>query len=268
MNDLFTRIIRTIKSLFEKKVEQAEDPVLLAEQNIRDLKADLSESLKSLAEVKAYYLRAKHEQEAQMRVAAQYEQKAVLLLEKARNGALSQAEADRLAMQALAKKDEILRRAQSGEKNLQTYAQTLQKLEQQTLRLKMQIDRWESEIKSLKARAQVSRAARNLQERLSRTDAQNMNTLLENLKEKVSERETLAEAYAQIAKGQSSLDEEIDRILASPDSGNISESQKLQSQSDEVPFNSARATRSDNVSFADELTKLKKRFSEEDKDRK
>lgn len=268
MNDLLSRIIRVMKSLFEKKVKQAEDPILLAEQNIRDLKADLSESLKSLAEVKALYIRTKHEHQAQIRVAEEYERKAILLLEKARDGQLSESEADRLATQALMKKEEILRRVQSGEKGLQTYEQTVKRLEQQTMQIKMQIDQWEGEIKTLKARAQVSQATRSLQERLARTDTQGTLALLDNLKEKVAEQESIAEAFNELSEGRTSLDAEIDRILGTDTKGSVhNDLQKLKSQvnaAPERPLNPQGGSES-HTSFADELAKLKARLKD-DKD--
>jgi phage shock protein A len=260
MNELLARIIRVIKTLVGKKVEQAEDPILLAEQNIRDLKGDLSESLKSLAEIKAIYIRTKHESDAQKRVAGEYERKAILLLEKARDGQIAETEADRLATQALMKKDEIMRRVQSGEKGLQTYEQMVKQLEKQTMQLKMQIEQWEGEIKTLKARAQVSQATRSLQERLSRTDAQGTLTLLDNLKEKVSEQEAMAEAYSQLSNNQTSLDTEIDRILGLDSKGTVqNDLQRLKSQvytTPEHPLN-PQAGSDKNAPFADELAKLK-----------
>lgn len=268
MNELLARIIRVMKALVGKKVEQAEDPILLAEQNIRDLKGDLSESLKSLAEVKAIYIRTKHESDAQKRVAGEYERKAILLLEKARDGQIAEVEADRLATQALIKKDEIMRRVQSGDKGLQTYEQMVKQLEKQTMQLKMQIDQWEGEVKTLKARAQVSQATRSLQERLSRTDSQGTLTLLDNLKEKVTEQEAMADAYNQLSNSQTSLDAEIDRILGLDGKGTVhNDLQRLKSQvhtTPERPLN-PQAGSDTNAPFADELAKLKARLKD-DKD--
>jgi phage shock protein A len=268
MNELLARIIRVIKSLVWKKVEETEDPILLAEQNIRDLKSNLSESLKSLAEVKAIYIRAKHESDAQKRVANEYERKAILLLEKARNGQLAESEADRLATQALMKKDEIMRRVQSGEKGLQTYEQMVRQLEKQTMQLKMQIDQWESEIKTLKVRAQVSQATLSLQERLARADSQGTLTLLDNLKEKVAEQEAIADAYSQMANSQTSLDAEIDRILGIDSQKAVhNDLQRLKSQVNAAPERllNPQAGTDSTAPFADELAKLKARLKD-DKD--
>ncbi|MCS7019188.1 MAG: PspA/IM30 family protein [Cytophagales bacterium] len=259
MNDILTRIVQAIKSLFTTQTEQAADPVMLVEQNIRDLKAALSESLKSLAELKATYLRTQHEHHAQIRVANEYERKAILLLEKARDGQLSQADADRLAMQALMKKDEILRRVQSGEKSLQTYAQTVKQLEQQTMQLKMQIDHWETEIKTLKARAQLSQTTLALHERLAQIHAQGTFTFLDSLKEKVNEQEALAQAYIQLHQQPTSIDAEIDRILGiNPAtypqlfSSSLSSGEKMLSSK----------TDSENLStFTNELAKIKARLN-------
>ncbi len=219
------KLIQRFQSLFGKvKPKPKEDPAKLAEQQIYDLKANLSESLKSLTEVKALYIRTKRENEAQVNLAKSYENRAILLLEKARDGLVPQAQADNLAGAALAKKQEIMARADAGEKGLKNYEAMVKQMESTVMKQKMQVEAWDNEMRTLKARAKVSEATKTMQERLSRVDASGTLTLLENLKEKVAEQEALAESYTYIANGKTSLDDEINRILGiTPSSSTVNE---------------------------------------------
>jgi phage shock protein A len=206
------KLIQSFKALL-RKPKPTEDPLKVAEQHIRDLKASLSESLKSLTEVKALYIKTKRENEAQLNSAKNYENKAIQLLEKARDGQVPQAQADQLATLALAKKQEILARVGAGEKGLKNYEAMVKQMEATVLKQKMQVESWENEMRTLQARAKVSEATKTMQERLARMDAGGTLTLLENLKEKVAEQEALAESYTYLASSQTSLDDEINRIL-------------------------------------------------------
>ena len=58
---VFSRIFKIGQAEAHNIVDKLEDPIKLTEQGIRDLKKDLDESLKALAEVKAMSIRAKKE---------------------------------------------------------------------------------------------------------------------------------------------------------------------------------------------------------------
>ena len=102
--NLFIRIFKFFQSEAHAFVSKFEDPVKLIEQGIRDLKKDFDESMKSVAQIKAISIATKRELGAKKQIAQDYEQKAIILLQKAKNGELDEAEADRLASEALKKK--------------------------------------------------------------------------------------------------------------------------------------------------------------------
>ena len=58
---VFKRLFKIGQAEAHTIVDKLEDPIKLTEQGIRDLKKDLDESLKALAEVKAMSIRAKKE---------------------------------------------------------------------------------------------------------------------------------------------------------------------------------------------------------------
>lgn len=201
-------------------LDKLEDPVKMTEQGIRDLKTDLTKSLQGLAEVKALAIRAKKELDANTKAVNDYENKAILLLQKAENGQIAPEEADRLASQALSKKEQLQGRVVSGQKNVQHYDQMVNKMENNVQKLKSQVAEWENELKTLKARATVSNATAKLNKQLSSIDSSDTLARLERMKEKVSEQEALAESYGEVAGlNNSSVDDEIDKALGTSSTG-------------------------------------------------
>ena len=107
--NFFKRLFKIGQAEAHSAVDKLENPIRLTEQGIRDMKEDLNKSLKALAEVKAMAIRAKNDIETYENKAEDYQGKAILLLQRAEKGELDVAEADRLATDALVKKEDNLR---------------------------------------------------------------------------------------------------------------------------------------------------------------
>ena len=89
-----TSVIKNQTRITEKKIEKVTLKIL-------NVKKDLHESTKALAEVKAIAIRLEREKDEHGNRAADYERKAMMLLQKAQGGDLGEAEAERLAREAL-----------------------------------------------------------------------------------------------------------------------------------------------------------------------
>lgn len=215
MFEWLKRLFNIGKAEANSALNKLEDPVKMTEQGIRDLKTDLNKSLQGLAEVKAMAIRERKQLQESLRASEEYENKAVLLLEKAQKGEISEAEADRLATQALAKKDQIDGRVATNQKNAKQYDEMVAKMEGNVRQLKSQVSAWENEVKSLKARSKVSQATVKLNKQLASVDSSDTLARLERMKEKVIEQEALAESYAEIHGQSTSVDDEIDKVLGS-----------------------------------------------------
>jgi phage shock protein A len=209
----FKRIFGIASAEANAALDKIEDPVKMTEQGLRDLKNDLNESLKALAEVKAQAIRSRKELEASKAAAQDYEGKAILLLQRAESGQLAPAEADRLAEQALTKKDQAIQQVNTNQKSVQVLEANVAKMEQNVQRLKGQISQWENEAKTLKARAKVSEATQKLNKQLANIDSNGTVALLERMKDKVAQQEALAESYGEMADVTKTVDEEIDKAL-------------------------------------------------------
>ncbi len=209
------RLFRIGKAEANAALDNLEDPVKMTEQGIRDLKANLEKALVAMAEVKAMGIRAKSEAEDYQTKAADYEMKATLLLKKAGAGELDAADGDRLAAEALLKKQENDAHAAQALKNQTYFESNADKLSDNIDGLKKNISKYENELKTLKARAKVSQASKDINKDLAGIDSDSTVAMLEKMKEKVAQEEALAESYGEIASESRSLDDEIDDALDS-----------------------------------------------------
>jgi phage shock protein A len=215
MWEWFKRLFRIGKANAHAALDNLEEPVRMTEQGIRDLKANLSKALTAMAEVKAMGIRAKGDAESHDEKAKDYENKAFALLKKAKDGEMDQAEADRLASEALLRKEENLKHAELARKNQGYFEGNADKLDKNIDNLKENISKYENELKTLKARAAVSKASREINQDLAGIDSSSTVAMLEKMKEKVAQEEALADSYAEIATENRSIDDEIDDALDS-----------------------------------------------------
>ena len=212
MNLLF-RILKFFQSEAHSLLSRFEDPVKLIEQGIRDLKKDFDESMKSVAQVKAIAIGAKKEIEVKTQIAKDYEQKALILLQKAKNGELDESEADRLASEALKKRQEALKEVEKLSCDVKNYEASLEQMSKKILELKNKIKESENEYNSLKARAVVAKTTKKVNQQLSTIRSDSTMAMIEEMKTKISTEENLAEAYGEMNIAETSIDDEINKAI-------------------------------------------------------
>ncbi len=211
--NLFVRIFKFFQSELHSLVSRFEDPVKLIEQGIRDLKKDFDESMKSVAQVKAIAIGAKKELETKKQIAKDYEQKAMLLLQKAKNGELDSTEAERLAGEALKKRQTALKEVEKLTIDAKNYDASLEQMSKKILELKNKIRDSENEYNSLKARAVVAKTTKKVNQQLSSIGSDSTMAMIEDMKTRISSEENLAEAYGEVAFAETSIDDEINKAI-------------------------------------------------------
>jgi phage shock protein A len=211
---IFKRLFKIGQAEAHSAVDKLEDPIKLTEQGIRDMKKDLDKSLQALAEVKAMEIRTRGDIKKHQDAAKDYEEKAMLILKKAESGSISPEDADRLATEALRKKDENIESFERSKGELQRFESSTSQLDTNVKKLRSNVSKWENELKTLKARVKVSSATVKLNKQLSQIDSTGTVSMLEKMKEKVAQEEALAESYGEIANESKSIDEELDKALA------------------------------------------------------
>ncbi len=210
---IFQRVFRVGKAEVHSAIDKFEDPIKMTEQGIRDLKADLNTAMTSLAEVKGQAIRLKKQAAESKKAAADYERKAMMLLQKAEKGELDAAEADRLATEGLNRKEEDLQRAATLKRDCEQQEASAAQLQSQVDKLKSTIASHENDLITLRARAKTAAATKKINQQLFKVDSSGTIAMLERMKERVEEDESLSEAYGDLADSSKTVDQEIDAAL-------------------------------------------------------
>ena len=153
--------------------------------------------------------------------ATDYEQKAMMLLQRAARGEMDSAEADRLASECLLMKEDAVKRAVLAEADAQRIEGNLVQLDANIKKMKSNIVHYENELKTLTARAKVSEATKKLNRQMANLDSNGTVSMLEKMKTKVDQEEALAEAYGDAANANRSVDDEINAALNSEGARNM-----------------------------------------------
>jgi len=221
---ILNRMFKIGQAETNSALDKLEDPIKMTEQGIKDLKVDLDKSLQALAEIKALAIRSRGEMNTAKARAADYEKKAMLLLQKGQNGSLDAGEADRLASEALIKQQENAEIMQRTKAEAEKLDASIAQLDAGVKKIRSNISTWENELRTLKARAKVSSATKKINKQMANIDSSSTVSMLERMKDKVTEDEALAESYGEIANESKSIDDELDKALAGDSNTQASDS--------------------------------------------
>ncbi len=213
MSSFFSRVFKIGQAEAHSVIDKFEDPIKLTEQGIRDLRKDLQTAMTSLAEVKAIAIRTRRDADSKRKLAADYERKAMLLLQSAQNGTLDMAEAERLATEALAKKEQQAGEAVRTAHEAERHEQMVNQLQANVNKIKSAVSTYENDLITLKARAKTASSTKKINQQLAQIDSSGTLAMLEKMKAKVEEDETLAIAYGEIATPGKTVDDEINTAL-------------------------------------------------------
>lgn len=211
---IIARLFKVGQAEAHALVDKLEDPIKLTEQGIRDLKGDLQSAMTGLAEVKGVAIRLTKEVEDAKRQAEEYERKAMLLLQRFKDGQLDQAQAERLATEALNQKELALQRATRLAQDAEQQQRMASQLQEKVQQLKTAITTYENELVTLRARAKTAESTKKINQHLAKVDSSSTIAMLERMKQKVEEDEALAQAYGEVGQVQTSVDAEINKALA------------------------------------------------------
>lgn len=225
--NIFKRLMRIGTAEIHSVVDKMEDPIVMTEQGIREMRGDLDKSIESLAQIKSMAIRAKNEKIKKEESAKDYQNKAVLLLTKAQKGDLDMAAAEKLAKEALALKENLLVEVESLATQQATHENAAAEVQKNIEILKFNISKWENELKTLKSRIKVSKTTKEVNKQMAQIDSNSTISMLERMREKVEDEEALAQAYGDIANGTTSIDDEINKAIGS-------DTEKVNSELDEI----------------------------------
>lgn len=221
--NIFKRIFKIGQAEAHSIVDNLENPIKMIEQGIRDLKSQLDKNLNVLAEVKAMQIGAENKLKESNDKAAEYENKAVALLQKAQKGELDAAEADRLASEALLLKEKLNDDADQKKADITKIEANIAKLNGNIEKLKSDIKNYETELSTLKAKAKTAKATKEVNKQMAEIDSTGTTNMIERMKEKIAAEEALSEAYGEIASDSKTIDSEIDAAIGDADQAKASD---------------------------------------------
>ncbi len=211
--NIFKRLLRIGQAEIHAAVEKMEDPVKMTEQGLRELREDLTEATEAYAKVKALAIRTENEQAHCQKESMNYAEKAILIMQKAQAGQVEIGKAEELAREALS----LRRKFYSESEELGQQVMALQQSSREMLRnteiLKENLEKWEKELRTLKARVKVSKATEQVNKQLAQLDNNGTIAMLERMKAKVEDQEALSQAYGEIARSKHSMKDELDKFL-------------------------------------------------------
>lgn len=216
MASFFSRLFKLGQAEAHSALDSMEDPIKMTEQGMRDLRKSLTEAMGSLAQVKSVAIRLKKDADDRKRSAAEYERKAMLLLQRAKDGSLDMAEAEQLATTALSKKESALEQATSLTTDYNTQQAAADRLQSKVDKLRRDISKLENELVTLRARARTAESMKKINKQLADVDSSSTLAMLERMKNKVEEEEALAHAYGELSSAEESVDAQIDKALELP----------------------------------------------------
>lgn len=221
---IFQRIFKVTQSETHALIDKLEDPIRMTEQGIRDLKKDLQQAMTSLAEVKSMAIRTRRDADNKKKLAADYERKAMMLLQKMQNGEFDPADAERLATQALNQKEQLAAEALQLAQEAERHEQMANQLQANVNKIKSTVTTYENDLLTLKARSRTAAATKKINQQIARVDSSGTIAMLEKMRSRVEEDESLATAYGEMATADKSVDDEINAALSGGSTSSTSQS--------------------------------------------
>lgn len=210
---IFKRLFRIGQAEIHAAVDKMEDPIKMTEQGLRELRTDLAEATEAYAKVKALAIRTENNQLQIQQESRNYAEKAILIMQKAQSGQVDLNKAEELAREALS----LHRKFYIESEELGEQVTALQLSSREMLRnteiLTENMEKWEKELRTLRARVKVSKATEQVNKQMAQVDSNGIVAMLERMRSKVEDQESLAKAYGEISREKNSRKEELDRLL-------------------------------------------------------
>lgn len=211
--NIFKRLFRIGQAEIHAAVDKMEDPVKMTEQGLRELQADLAEATEAYAKVKALAIRTENNQLQIQQESKNYAEKAILIMQKAQSGQVDLVKAEELAREALSLHKKYYIESEELGQQVNALQQSSREMLRNTEILKENMEKWEKELRTLRARVKVSKATEQVNKQLAHVDSNSIIAMLERMRSKVEDQEALSKAYGEISREKNSRKEELDSLL-------------------------------------------------------
>ncbi|WP_431108435.1 PspA/IM30 family protein [Winogradskyella poriferorum] len=190
-------IFRKLFNFFQAKANtmidnqyELEDAI---EEQLNRLKEELSYTTEHLNKVKALAIRVKNDNDEYAAKAKKSENEAVAILKKVQLNQIDIYEGDRLAREALIKKEALLAKVKATAAERDKLDYKVELLKGNVAMIQSNISDWEKELDALKAEIKLIEAEQNINKQMTHLNAQSIDDRLKFLKEKTQEFQDLKE---------------------------------------------------------------------------
>lgn len=211
--NIFKRLFRIGQAEIHAAVDKMEDPIKMTEQGLRELRTDLTEATEAYAKVKALAIRAENNQFQCQQESRNYAEKAILIMQKAQSGQVALTKAEELAREALSLHKKYYIESEELGEQVNALQQSSKEMLRNTEILKENMEKWEKELRTLRARVKVSKATEQVNKQLAHVDSHGIIAMLERMRTKVEDQEAIAKAYGEISQEKNSRKEELNNLL-------------------------------------------------------
>ncbi|MDX1902761.1 MAG: PspA/IM30 family protein [Thermonemataceae bacterium] len=196
---IFGRIADIFKANVNDLLDKAEDPEKMIKQMVLEMQESITKATSGLAQAMAQEKKLQREYEKFVNASNEWKNKATVAL---------QAGNEDLARKALAKKAEADQQVTQYKQLYESAAQTASTLKQQVDQLKAKLDEAKMKEQTLIARNQAAKAQKDIAQQVGNFDYTSVSSKFSKFEEKILKNEAEAQAFTQLAEGNTSLDDD------------------------------------------------------------
>jgi len=211
---LLKRIKNQVVGKSHQIMDEAEDPVIVIEQAIRELEDNLKNSVTVLAEAKGRSVQAERALENTKTAIAEQEKKSDLVIQMVDGGKLSPENAEVAAQKIQFEMERLNGLLVSQEENATRYKTQEISYEKRVNDQKTKLQTLRSELTTIKADHQIGKAALDMEEKMSKFDSNSAMSAVERAKKNIANNKHKADALAGLNAEPVSASAEVDKILA------------------------------------------------------
>lgn len=213
--NIFKRLLKIGQAEIHALVDKMENPIHLIEKGIEEMKEQLSELTEAYISNRAQLIRSENLAKNKLADAGTYEEKALLLLQKAQKEEIEAKKADQLALEAISIKKKLTEEAAEISTESIVFTDKINLINNKIDVLKFNISKWEKELATLKAKQRINNASEFANKQMANIDNNSTIELLEKMKSKIEQQEAYNDAFEEHA--QQKAEQEIDYLLKRTD---------------------------------------------------
>ncbi|HVW98583.1 MAG TPA: PspA/IM30 family protein [Mucilaginibacter sp.] len=227
---IFDRLFRIGAAEANAAIDKLEDPAKMAEQILRELRANYQQAIQGEAEIKALALQHRASELKCRNTADEWEKKANELLDRIESKQLDEAKGNELAVKAAEAHQSATNEADQYARMAEKEESAVAVLDLKIKQIKDQIAETESRAQLINSRAKTAEVSERINKTLSSVDTDGLMATLNRMDQKASAQEFRAAAYAQIDDSTLSTEQEINKVLGTGSPSNALETIKAKRQ--------------------------------------